>query len=222
MPRSTSHRASRARRRALAAVAAAGSVLASRLAWAVDERFTPTPALTEGPFYPESFPDAPRAQLIVGRLAAGEPLALAGTVRDPSGRLLTGVRVELWQCDGLGHYRHSRDRALEGDARSGARGASDPAFLGYGWMRTDAAGRYAFETIRPVPYPGRTPHIHLSAIAPDGRRLVTQMFVAGDPGNARDVLWRWLAPAARQLVTVPVLAAPAGGWAARFDLVLRA
>src|SRR4051812_11357082 len=91
--------AAASRRRLLAGAAAAGSVLASRLSWAVDEQFAPTPAMTEGPFYPEAFPDAPRHRLISGSLRSGSPLALNGTVRDPAGRGLPGVRVELWQCD---------------------------------------------------------------------------------------------------------------------------
>ena len=60
----------------------------------------------------------------------------------------------------------------------------------------DHAGEWAFRTIRPVPYPGRTPHIHFFVRTVDGRELVTQLYVAGDPGNALD----YLGPAVAQIV----------------------
>jgi protocatechuate 3,4-dioxygenase beta subunit len=49
------------------------------------------------------------------------------------------------------------------------------------------------------------------------------MYVAGEPGNARDGLYGWLDPAARAAVTVRLDKAPDGtALAARFDIVLRA
>ena len=45
----------------------------------------------------------------------------------------------------------------------------DAAFQGYGRVQVDGAGRYAFRTIRPVAYPGRTPHIHFKVHAPGDR-----------------------------------------------------
>ncbi len=205
------------RRRLLAAIAAFGGLIPGRRARAADGALDPTPAMTEGPFYPESWPAAPRASLIAGPLKAGVPLALSGTVRDLRGQPIAGARVEIWQCDGLGRYRHSRDGGSDG---------VDPAFLGFGWVRSDAAGRWAFETIRPVPYPGRTPHIHLSAVSPQARRLVTQIFVEGEPGNERDGLWRWLPEAGRKRMTIPMTEAGLGSERAarltgHFDVVLR-
>ena len=49
---------------------------------------------------------------------------------------------------------------------------------------SDASGRSSFRTIRPVPYPGRTPHIHFKVLAPGKNPLVTQMYVFGEPQNA--------------------------------------
>jgi protocatechuate 3,4-dioxygenase beta subunit len=51
-----------------------------------------------------------------------------------------------------------------------------------------AEGRYAFRTIRPVPYPGRTPHIHVKVSVPGTGRLTTQLYIAGEPRNATDGL----------------------------------
>ena len=65
-------------------------------------------------------------------------------------------------------------------------GRHDAAFQGYGRVQVDAAGRYAFRTIRPVAYPGRTPHIHFKVHAPGIGRLTTQMYVAGERLNASD------------------------------------
>ena len=48
---------------------------------------------------------------------------------------------------------------------------------------TDAAGGYGFLTIRPVPYPGRTPHIHFAVSGPGFRPFMTQMYVAGRAGE---------------------------------------
>ena len=202
------------RRRLVSAVAALGSLMPAVRLRAADGALEPTPAMTEGPFYPESWPAAPRAALVAGSLQAGVPLALAGSVRDLRGRPVGGARVEIWQCDGLGRYRHSRD---------GGSGGADPAFLGFGWVAADPAGRWSFETIRPVPYPGRTPHIHLAVVTGEARRLVTQIFIDGEPGNARDGLWRWLPEPARRRVTIPVTAAADGSkrQAGQFDVVLR-
>jgi protocatechuate 3,4-dioxygenase beta subunit len=55
--------------------------------------------------------------------------------------------------------------------------------------------RWRFRTIRPVPYPGRTPHIHVKLRHASFGELTSQLFVADDPGNARDFLWRRWAPA---------------------------
>jgi protocatechuate 3,4-dioxygenase beta subunit len=77
----------------------------------------------------------------------------------------------------------------------------DPGFQGFGATTTDGEGRYAFRTIRPVAYPGRTPHIHFNVLENDRRRLTSQMFIEGEPGNARDGLYRSLGPDAR-LVTM--------------------
>jgi protocatechuate 3,4-dioxygenase beta subunit len=100
---------------------------------------------------------------------------------------------EIWQCDADGHHRHPGD----GDR-------ADPAFQAFGRVLADAAGRYRFRTMRPVAYGSRTPHIHLKVKL--GRRtlLTTQLYVEGDPGNARDLLWRALQdPADRAALTVP-------------------
>jgi protocatechuate 3,4-dioxygenase beta subunit len=168
-----------------------------------------TPRMTEGPFYPEAFPAEPRANLVRGPLMGKPaPLSLEGRVVDRFGKPLGGARVEIWQCDGLGRYTHSRD---------GTPDDRDANFLGYGWVRADAEGRYAFSTIRPVPYSGRTPHIHV-AVMSGGTPLVTQMFVEGEAQNRGDFLYAHMPVAQRALVTVRIESIE-GRQRAVFDIV---
>lgn len=196
-----------ARRRVLAAFAAAGTLL---LPLRLRASVAATPAMTEGPFYPERFTAQPDARLLRGPIDGAVPLRLTGRVFDAQGAPVAGARVEIWQCDAGGRYHHSRDsREHERDAN----------FAGFGWTLTDASGAYAFETIRPVPYPGRTPHIHVAVVTGGRRRLVTQIFVEGEPGNASDVLYRWLPAQARALLTMRVSPA-AQGLQGSFDLRL--
>ena len=50
---------------------------------------------------------------------------------------------------------------------------------GYGRFLTDSKGNYYFRTIKPVPYPGRTPHIHI-AVSLNGHRVFTsQILIKG-------------------------------------------
>lgn len=176
-------------------------------------RLTPTPTQTEGPFYPEALPadhDADLLQTGTQSYTGGQPAWVQGLLTDTAGVPVAGAMVEIWQCDAQGHYHHPRDG-----------GRADSAFQGFGQATVGRDGRYRFRTIRPAAYGGRTPHIHFKVRL--GRRdlLTTQMYVAGDPGNARDFLWRRLDAAGRAALTVPFVAGP-GGLTADFALVVQA
>lgn len=169
-------------------------------------------AMTEGPFYPprawrEQWPDwdadLTRVQGRDGRIrqAQGELLGLEAVVADERGRLIDQAEVEIWQCDTLAQYRHPGVPQRPG--------RFDEGFQGFGAARSDAQGLLRFRTIRPVPYPGRTPHIHLTLRHASFGELTTQLFVAGDPGNERDMLWRHLAADDRQALAMTLLPAPA-------------
>jgi len=155
----------------------------------------PTPRMTEGPFYPRTFPKDSDADLtrVEGRSAAaeGKLLDVSGRVLDRAGKPRAGARVEIWQCDAYGQYHHVGE----------PEGAGDANFQGFGAITTDAEGHYAFRTIRPVPYPGRTPHIHFTVLENNRRRLTSQMFIEDEPRNARDGLYRSLGADAK-LVTM--------------------
>jgi protocatechuate 3,4-dioxygenase, beta subunit len=171
-----------------------------------------TPRQTEGPFYPVALPSDTDFDLLrngAQRYAKGEAGWLEGTLTDVDGRPVGGGVVEIWQCDAAGHYHHPGD------------GGADPAFQGFGRVAVDAQGRWRFRTIRPVPYTGRTPHIHLKARLGQRELLTTQVYAQGDPHNARDGLWRSLGAEDRAAVTVPFTAG-AEGWRADFPLVVAA
>ena len=176
-----------------------------------------TPRQSAGPFYPPEPPLDDDADLtrVAGReeRARGRHTHLQGRVLDPSGRPARDARVEIWQCDANGRYRHPRD---PGQA------PQDPGFQGFGRSDTDAEGRYRFLTIHPVPYPGRTPHIHVAVFRPGERPFTTQLYVAGEAGNAEDFLYRSIPAEERGRVTVPFEPTDSGEAAlrARFDIVL--
>jgi len=154
-----------------------------------------TPSQTEGPFYPVVFPDDRDFDLLRnGALSypEGNVAWLEGTVSDLAGRPLAGAQVEIWQCDHAGHYHHPGDGDL-----------ADRRFQGFGRCPVTADGRYRFRTMRPVAYSGRTPHIHVKVRLGTRELLTTQLYVADDPGNARDFLWRRLDAADRAALTVP-------------------
>jgi len=199
------------RRRVLVWMGAAAFVPLAPTPLLADDR-PQTPRMTEGPFYPTSFPKDVDADLTrvagQGRVAQGTVLDVTGHVLDRTGRPRASARVEIWQCDAFGQYHHVGE----------PQGSGDPNFQGFGAVTTDAEGRYAFRTIKPVPYSGRTPHIHFTVAEGGKRRLTSQMFVEGDPGNERDGIYRRLGRDAR-LVTMK-LADAAGGLKGALDIVL--
>lgn len=176
-----------------------------------------TPEQTEGPFYPDRLPlDRDNdLTMVAGRQApaAGEITDLTGRIVDLGGKPLRGVIIEIWQVDNNGHYIHT------GDAGAG----NDANFQGFGRFETGQDGAYRFRTIKPVPYPGRTPHIHVKLQKGGRELLTTQMYVQGHRLNERDGLLRSIRdPVQRASVLVPFLPSNErpGALAASFDIVL--
>jgi protocatechuate 3,4-dioxygenase beta subunit len=181
---------------------------------------TATPLQSRGPFYPDRLPldDDNDLVRVEGHpdLARGEITDLTGRVVHPSGEPIRGALVEIWQCDANGRYLHRADSG--GPPR-------DPGFQGYGRFETGADGGYRFRTIKPVPYPGRAPHIHFAVQAPGRHPLVTQMYVEGAPENQVDWLLNAVSdPSARASLIVPFrpVRSETAMLAAQFDLVLAA
>jgi protocatechuate 3,4-dioxygenase, beta subunit len=178
-----------------------------------------TPRQTEGPFYPDTLPlDTDNDLLILNeRLtpAVGDITHLSGRVLSNAGEPIRNAVVEIWQVDHHGAYLHSRTANRE---------RRDTNFQGFGRFLTGMSGEYYFRTIRPVPYPGRTPHIHVKVKRGDRELLTTQCYIKGHPQNERDTLLRRIRDArARESVLVDFAALPGstlGELAARFDIVL--
>jgi protocatechuate 3,4-dioxygenase beta subunit len=183
------------------------------------EELMQTPRQTEGPFYPDHLPlDTDNDLLILNDTitpAVGEVTYVSGRILDARGVPIRGALVEIWQCDSHGAYLHSR---------TGNADQRDKNFQGFGRFLTGSSGEYLFRTIKPVPYPGRTPHIHYKIKAKGKDLLTTQCYIKGHPGNERDGIWRSLKDEkARAALTVdfaPLPGAKAGELAARFDVIL--
>ena len=128
---------------------------------------------------------------------------------------MRNVLVEIWQVDAKGAYLHSGSANREG---------KDQNFQGFGRFLTGSTGEYYFRTIKPVPYPGRTPHIHFAVKAPKQEKFTTQCYIKGHPGNERDGVIRSIRdPKARESVIVdfaPLPGSRIGELTARFDVVL--
>jgi protocatechuate 3,4-dioxygenase beta subunit len=205
-----------ARRRFLQSLSFSAVGLAAPGAFAAE--LTRTPHQTEGPFYPDRLPlDTDNDLLILNdsmSAAVGEITHLTGKVTTTSGAPVRNAVVEIWQVDHNGSYIHTG---------SGGRSKLDKNFQGFGRFLTGSKGEYYFRTIKPVPYPGRTPHIHV-AINQGGKRiLTTQLYIAGDPRNQRDgIVGRMPAALAKTLLVdfTPVKNSRIKELNANFDIVI--
>ena len=201
------------RRRLIAAMVTVGFSPWQRL-FADDGLLPVTPSDAEGPFYPVDIPSDSDNDLthVIGMndISPGQLAFVHGTVADRHGVPIDGARVEIWQCDHAGVYHHPGDN-----------GEPDLRFQGFGAMVTNRAGEYHFRTLRPVPYAGRTPHIHYRVIAPGFDRLTTQLYVAEEAErNAKDSLYRRHSPQERALLTSAFREDAGASVTAAFNIVL--
>ena len=101
----------------------------------------------------------------------GQVLELTGLVLTRGCKPVNGALLDFWQADEDGAY-------------------DNRGFRLRGHQFADGEGRYRLRTILPGRYPGRTPHIHVKVQAANRSVLTTQLYLPGDPGNARDPLFR--------------------------------
>ena len=182
------------------------------------ETLTLTPRQTEGPFYPDKMPlDTDNDLIIINDSltpAVGTIAYLSGKVTDIKGNPQRNALVEIWQVDKHGVYLHSRG-VLEKSLI--------PIFRLWPFS-TDSKGRYSFRTLKPSPYSGRTPHIHMAVSTKGKRVLTTQCYVKNEPRNQKDfILQRVKDTKARDSLVVPfnpLKDSKIGEVSARFDIVL--
>ena len=182
------------------------------------EALTRTPKQTEGPFYPDRLPlDTDNDLLIINdglTPGVGEITHLTGKVLDLDGKPLGNSVVEIWQCDSGGAYLHSRSD--NGTKR-------DKNFQGFGRFTTNSKGEYYFRTIKPVPYPGRAPHIHIKVKRSGKEVLTSQIYIKGDPANLKDFIFKAENEKGREAVSAaftPVKGSKLDELAADFNIVL--
>ena len=143
---------------------------------------------TEGPFFK---PKSPLRASLLEKNLGGEKILVTGVVLSRTCRPVANALLDFWHSDDAGEYDNRGYRYR-------------------GHQFSDAEGRFRLETIVPAQYPGRTRHIHVKVQAPGRRVLTTQLYFPGDPGNARDSLYR------------AELAMRRNGGEGRFDFVIDA
>lgn len=184
------------------------------------EQLALTPKQTEGPFYPDKLPLDTDNDLVTINdgltPAVGEITWLSGRLLTASGSPIRNATIEIWQCDSTGVYLHTRT--------GGDKAKRDANFQCFGRFITGSTGEYLFRTIKPVPYPGRAPHIHLAVKLKGKKELISQCYIKGHPGNEKDFIWKGIKDAKqRENVTVdfaPLKGSKAGELAAKWDVVM--
>lgn len=197
---------------------------AGSLAWyltpgAYAQELIRTPRQTEGPFYPDRMPlDTDNDLLILNDAitpAVGAITHLTGRILGPTGAPVRNAVVEIWQVDNNGAYIHSKDTNHS---------KRDTNFQGFGRFMTGSTGEYYFRTIKPVPYPGRTPHIHFAILQSGKRMLTSQLYIQGESRNESDSIYKSIRDVkARNSITVPFVPlrdSKIGELMAKFDIVI--
>lgn len=181
------------------------------------ELLAKTPSQVEGPFYPNILPLDTDNDLIILNdhitPAIGNVTHLSGKITDMKGTPLLNALIEIWQVDSTGSYIHT------GSARYDKR---DKNFQGYGKFLTGAKGEYYFRTIKPVTYPGRTPHIHVRVSVKGKTIVTTQLYVAGETRNDSDFLLKRAGEHKDALISkfTPLVGSKTGELAAEFNIIL--
>lgn len=186
-----------------------------------------------GPFHIEGAPPLAMGGDLKGDFD-GETVVVEGIIRNPDGEPLSGAKVDIWQT-----------------APNGLYSSQDPdqdTYSFHGLITTGEDGRYAFTTVRPVPYtvptdgpvgqilnatgrhPWRPSHLHFIVKADGYRSLVTEVFPEDDPyldqdtvfGVREDLVMRYEPQAAGTFPDGYALSGKVdGSWAyVNFDLTL--
>ena len=154
---------------------------------------TETAAALLGPFWRANSPRTENGGSIVRSPTPGAELFVTCEVVDVAGKPLSGVDVDVWQSSPIGLYENQDDTQADMNLR--------------GKFTTDAAGRFAFRSVKPAGYPVptdgpvgellraqsrhpyRPAHIHFLGFKPGYKTLITQVFVDDDKHLETDVVF---------------------------------
>ena len=175
-------------------------------------------ASAQTPYFPDVYlapqfeapADAPSRVVVAGADEPGERLVVSGRALD-RGQPVAGVSIYVFQTDVEGRY----SKVLTGNDAE-----LDPRLRGI--MRSDADGRYEYETIRPGHYDGNPAHVHYLVRAPGYYPMLLDLWFDDDPELlARRQAGRPEIPLSFPKNTVairPVTRDPAGVWHTTRDI----
>lgn len=159
----------------------------SMMVCALNHRTAPgaTEATVLGPFFVHGAPEFEYgADMTKNATVKGEPAWITGRVLSLEGKPIAGATIDVWQARANGVY-DTQDPDAEFELR--------------GRVKTNAEGRYAFKTYKPMFYgvptdgpvgdllramgrhPMRPAHMHAIVSAPGYQQVITHVFVDGDP-----------------------------------------
>ena len=164
---------------------------------AQNQKLTPTPGQTVGPFFGYALPYEKGGEL----LAPGTPgsIRLTGTVYDGNGEPIPDAILEIWQADAEGNVV----------TQTGSLVRDGYTFTGFGRTPVGNTGKYTFTTVNPgTTEPGKAPFIAMAVFARGlMNRLFTRVYLPEDTeALANDPLLASLEPARRKTLIAERLA----------------
>ncbi|KAH7024077.1 Intradiol ring-cleavage dioxygenase [Ilyonectria destructans] len=145
-----------------------------------------------GPFHTHEAEHAPNGALI-SHDPDGEPMLVVCSVKDTQGNPVVGVNIDVWETDSKGFY----------DVQHADRAGPD----GRAVVKSDQDGMFFFQAIVPVPYPipndgpvgqllgvlnrhpYRPSHFHFMFDKPGYDKLITALYLRGDPYERSDAVF---------------------------------
>jgi hydroxyquinol 1,2-dioxygenase len=156
-----------------------------------DDGQTETTANLMGPFWRMDSPLTESGGSIVRSPTAGDPVFVTAWVRDRAGRPVADAEVDVWHASSEGFYENQDPAQADMNLR--------------GKFKTDASGRIAFRSVKPVGYPiplsgpvgallkaqgrhnMRPAHIHFMVFKPGFKTQFAQVYSSDDPNLETDV-----------------------------------
>jgi hydroxyquinol 1,2-dioxygenase len=146
-----------------------------------------------GPFYRADAPWIDNGGDICRQANAGTPTLISGRVLSTNGTPVGDAVLDIWQVPANGMYENTDPSQVEFNCRGRLRAADD--------------GGYRFWTVKPVPYPipkdgpaglildaaerhnMRAAHVHVIVEAPGYEKVISELFVSGDPYIESDAVF---------------------------------